>query len=48
VMEFSDAVVNARIRQIVDEHGAFELGRQRLELYARCTDTSCPHRPSAG
>lgn len=47
VMEFSDAVVNARIHQIVDEHGSFELSRQRLELYAKCTDAACPHRPAA-
>ena len=44
VIEFSDEVVNARVRQIVGEHGAFTLTRQRLELYARCTLDPCPHR----
>lgn len=47
VVEFSDEVVNARIKQIVREHGSFELTRQRLELYARCTDTTCAHRTGA-
>jgi Fur family ferric uptake transcriptional regulator len=47
VIEFSDEVVNARVRQIVREQGAFELSRQRLELYASCGDTACPHREAA-
>lgn len=47
VLEFSDEVVNARVRQLLAEHGSFELSRQRLELYARCTDASCPHRDDA-
>jgi Fur family ferric uptake transcriptional regulator len=45
VIEFTDEVVNARVRQIVRERGTFELSRQRLELYAACTNTSCEHRP---
>lgn len=44
VIEFSDEVVNARVKQIVGEHGTYTLQRQRLELYARCTNTACPHR----
>jgi Fur family ferric uptake transcriptional regulator len=44
VMEFADEVVNARVKQIVGEHGTFVLQRQRLELYARCTNQVCPHR----
>jgi Fur family ferric uptake transcriptional regulator len=43
VMEFSDEVVNARVRQIVREMGTFSLSRQRLELYADCSDDACPH-----
>lgn len=45
VIEFSDEVVNARVRQIVREQGDFELSRQRLELYASCTRSNCEYRP---
>ncbi len=44
VIEFRDAVVGARVTQIVRELGDFELARQSLELYARCQDDDCPHR----
>ena len=44
VLEFDDPVVAARINQIVQELGPFQLTRRRIELYARCTDTACPHK----
>lgn len=47
VLEFTDDVVNARVRQIVGELGTFRITRQRLELYARCTNAICPHRPAS-
>lgn len=47
VLEFSDEIINVRVGQIVAQMGTFKLTRQRLELYARCTATECPHRKSA-
>lgn len=47
VIEFSDEVVNARVRQIVRELGPYSLTRQRLELYAQCIDEGCPRRRGA-
>lgn len=46
VIEFEDATVNARLGQIVGELGTFSLTRRKLELYARCETTACPHRRS--
>lgn len=46
VVEFSDPSINDALRAIVTRHGSFELHRQRLELYARCTNTACAHRPT--
>lgn len=45
VVEFSDPVVNERLKQIVGELGGpWRLERQRLELYLQCQQTACPHR----
>ena len=46
VIEFADPVVVARIGQIAEELGTFELKRRSLELYARCTAENCEHRSS--
>ncbi len=44
VIEFEDATVMARLNQIVEELGDFELTRRKLELYAHCNNPDCPHR----
>ncbi len=46
VLEFTDEIINVRIGQVVSQLGTFQLTRQRLELYARCTNMSCAHRAS--
>lgn len=44
VIEFSDAVIGARVDQILSELGDFTLSRQTLELYATCSTVDCPHK----
>jgi Fur family ferric uptake transcriptional regulator len=44
VIEFRDAVIGARVQQILSELGAFELSRQTLELYASCSKQDCEFR----
>ncbi|MFT4704951.1 MAG: Fur family ferric uptake transcriptional regulator [Bradymonadia bacterium] len=44
VIEFTDAVVGARVEQILSEQGDFALSRQVLELYATCSKTDCEFR----
>lgn len=44
VIEFADPVVEARIVQIADELGGFELKRRTIELYVRCRKPECPYR----
>ncbi len=47
VIEFRDAVIGARVEQILSELGTFTLSRQTLELYATCSNASCEHRQKA-
>jgi Fur family ferric uptake transcriptional regulator len=44
VIEFTDPVVEARIAQIAQELGTFELKRRTIELYVRCRETACEYR----
>lgn len=47
VIEFRDAVIGARVDQILSELGDFELSRQTLELYATCTRSDCEFRQAS-
>ncbi len=45
VEEFYDAEIEARQRAVTESRG-FSLQEHSLALYARCTKTNCPHRPT--
>lgn len=46
VEEFYDPEIEKRQNAIADKRG-FEIEEHALYLYARCTKSDCPHRPTA-
>ena len=43
IIEFSDETLNERIQSIVDDM-EYTIRRKKIELYAECTDESCPNK----